>query len=201
MALDKETAQRLWDDRYRKELESFAFKNKYLHPTGDPEDLFQDMWINVWTKAVNYFDADKTTYAGSDVDRAFNAFVTNIMNQFFANLAKHQDTGKQQWNRGLRSADEQLRSDEGDAGPSLLDRIEDMSLADSDPEVALDLERLYDSLPSELSEPLKYIVEHGDRGNMSQVMKDIRDKWGWTKSRLFNALIEEPEFVEFVENI
>lgn len=200
MALDKETAQRLWDDRYRQELESFSYKNKYLHPTGDPEDLFQDMWINVWTKAVNYFDADKTTFAGGDVDRAFNAFVHQIMNQYFANLKKHQETGKQQWERSVKSADEPMRGEEGE-GPTLLDRFEDLTRADEDPELAIDLQNLYNSLPEDLAEPLRYIVEHAEAGNFSQVMKDIRDKWGWTKTRLFNALIEEPEFLEFVENV
>lgn len=198
MALDKETAQQLWNERYKSELERFSFKNKYLHPTGDPEDLFQDMWINVWAKAVNAFDVSKTTYAGDDWKRAFNAFVSNILNQYMANLAKHRDTGKQQWERSVKSGDEQTKGDESD-GPSIFDRLSGDT--DADPDRQHDLEALYNNLPEDLVEPLKYIIEHADNGNITQIMKDIREKWGWTQTRLFNALIEEPEFVEFIENL
>lgn len=199
MALDKETAQQLWNERYKDELERFAFKNKYLHDTGDPEDLFQDMWINVWAKAVNAFDASKVTYSG-DMDRAFNAFFTNILNQYMANLAKHKDTGKQQWERSIKSGDEPSKGGEDDEGPSIFDRLEGAG-SDGDPDLQHDLENLYNALPDDLAEPLKYIIEHADNGNISQIMKDIREKWGWTQTRLFNALSEEPEFVEFITNI
>jgi len=199
MALDQAAAQRLWDDRYRKELENFAFKNKYLHETGDPEDMFQDMAIQVWMKAVNAFDASKTTYAGEDVDRAFNAFFTRILNQFLANQAHHRETGKQQYFQKGRSTEDPMGGEEG--GPTLMDRLQDLSEQDKDREAQMDLERMYHALPENLSEPLKYIVEHADRGNFSQIMKEIRERWGWTQTRLFNALIEEPEFVELVTNI
>lgn len=198
MALDKETAQQLWNERYRDELQSYSFRNKYLHPTKDPEDLFQDMAINVWLKAVNAFKPEKVTYT-DDLDRAFNSFFTNILNQFLANLKKHQDTGKQQWERSIKSGDEPTKGDEAD-GPSLFDRMQGVT-DEEDPDTVMDLQNLYTALPDDLAEPLKYIIEHADHGNISQIMKDVRDKWGWTQTRLFNALSEEPEFVEFITNI
>lgn len=209
MALDKYLAQKLWDERYREQFEAFAFKNKYLHETGDPEDMFQEMWIKVYAKAVEKFDMSKVTYLkNTNVQseealiaatvRAFNAFVTTIMNQYFANLKTKSETGKQQWTQQLKSGDERMKGEEGE-GPTLLERVP--NLMNPDPDTQADLETLYHNLPEDLAEPLRYIIQNAVPGKMSETMKEIRDKWGWTQTRLFNALLEEPEFVEFVTNI
>lgn len=201
MALDAQTAQRLWSERYENYFRALANKNKYLHDTQDPDDLFQDFAENVWLKAVNKFEAERTTYAGEDVDRAFNAWVSNITKQYLANLAAHRETGKQEWERTVRSADEPIRGEEGESRDTVLDRLKDVSTADDDPELSIDLQNMLEGIPDNLSEPLQYIIDFADRGNFNAVMKEVREKWDWTPTRLFNELIQYPEFVQFVESI
>lgn len=208
MALDAQLAQRLWNERYSDELEHYARKNAYLNDFKDPEDLFQDMVIGVWMKAVNAFEAGKVTYT-ADLERSFNAFFTRILNQYLASLKEHRETGKQQWDKKLRRLDKPLGNDEGDEGATLLDTLAD---ADVDPDLREDLSRIMRALPENLEAPLQYIIENLERGNSSTIMDEIRAKGdagdvnfqdpatrkGWTKTRLLNSLMEEPEFVEFI---
>lgn len=208
MALDAQLAQRLWNERYSDELEHYARKNAYLNDFKDPEDLFQDMVIGVWMKAVNAFEAGKVTYT-ADLERSFNAFFTRILNQYLASLKEHRETGKQQWDKKLRRLDKPLGNDEGDEGATLLDTLAD---ADVDPDLGEDLSRIMRALPENLEAPLQYIIENLERGNSSTIMDEIRAKGdagdvnfqdpatrkGWTKTRLLNSLMEEPEFVEFI---
>jgi DNA-directed RNA polymerase specialized sigma24 family protein len=197
MALDQATATRLWNSRYAKELQDYAFKNKYLHETQDPEDLFQDMFIHVWMKAIDAFDAEKTSFAGADVDRAFNAFFHNIMKQYMSNLAAHKDTGKQKWEQDKKSLDAPTSTDD-EGSRTLMDVIEQAQ--DGDQETQMDLQRLISALPDHLSEPLQFILENAGRGNISEVMNEIRTRWGWTTTRLYNELIKYPIFTEFATN-
>lgn len=209
MALDNATATRLWNTRYRKQLEDTAFKNKYLNEFGDPEEMFGDMQIHVWMKAVQNFDASKVTYSG-DLERSFNAFFTTILGQFLANQAAHQKTGPQQWEKNKRSLDAPIKKDD-EEGANLLEVLENAKDG-SDPDLMGDLQRVLHALPPELEAPLEYIIQNGERGDISQVMNDIRAKGdageasfqdpttrkGWTRTRLLNALMEEAEFVEFI---
>lgn len=195
MALDQETAQRLWNERYQEEIDRYAHKNKYLNEFGDPEDLSQDMAINVWLKAVNNFDQAKVTYSG-DVDRSFNAFFTNILNQYLSNLSTHRDTGKQTYFREKqRSLDAPVKEDDEDS--ATLQELLEIGET-SDPDVERDVRKLLSVLPDNLSNPLKYIIDNADRGNIAEILQQIRERWGWTKTRLLNELTHYPEFIDFI---
>lgn len=200
MALDSDLAQRLWNERYREELLNVARKNRYLHEDQDPDDLFQDMAVHVWLKSVNTFDADAVTFT-NDVGRAFNSYLHQWLARYLANLSTKRETGKQTYFREKRrDLDAPSRGkEEGEEGATLLDRIADERKYD--PEVAADLQMLYTRLPENLSGALQYIIDNIERGNLNKVMKDVRSKWGLTTKRLFNALMDEPEFVDFVTQI
>jgi len=194
--LDPEIAKRLWSSRYKEELKNYAFKNKFLNEFHDPEDLFQDMSINVWMKAVNTFDAKAITFT-NNVDRSFNAYFHQILFRYLTNLKTHKETGKQEYLRKKRSLDAPLKGrDEEGQKRTLLDKLP--AFIDSDPETVGDFNRLLNSLPPKLSEILTYLVENMHPGNTGEVLKEIRSNWGLTTTRLFNALMDEPAFVEFV---
>lgn len=200
MSLDKATAARLWDSRYRSYLEQYSRKNKYLDPEGmdDPQNLFSDLAMNVFVKAVNAFDADKVGYT-TDIDRSFNAFFTQILGQYTSNLAAHHGTGKSNYFRqNQRSIDAPRGSDDDDEGSSLLDVLESHGI---DPQMKLDLEDMLSKIPENLRNPLRFIIDNLDAGDVKDVMQQVRDKYGWTQTRLFNALAEEPAFRDFVSEI
>jgi hypothetical protein len=200
MSLDKATAARLWDQRYRKFLESYSIKNKYLDPEGmdDPQNLFSDLAMNVFVKAVNAFDADKVTYS-KDVDRSFNAFFTQILGQYTSNLAEHRNTGKQQYFRkNKRSIDQPAPGSDDEEGATLLDMLESHG---HDTQLQTELKDVLSKLPPDLAAPVQYIVENLDRGDTKEVMQAVRDKWGFTQTRLFNALADQPAWADFVSTI
>lgn len=200
MALDKATAARLWDQRYRKYLEQYSLKNKYLDPEGlnDPQNLMSDLAMNVFVKAVNAFDQGKVGYT-ADADRAFNAFFTQILGQYTSNLAAHRDTGKSKYTRdNQRSLDAPRGSGDDEEGNSFLDVLQSH---DHDPAMQLDMEKMMQKLPENLRSPLKYIIENLSAGDVSDVMGQVRDKFGWTQTRLFNALAEQPAFTSFISEI
>lgn len=103
MALDPALAKSLFESRYKKELEAYAKKNSFMNEFKDPEDLFQDMVIEVWVKSVNLFDATKVTYVNTDpnspdyrrsVIRAFNALFTQALKGYLSNLARRGEFSK-----------------------------------------------------------------------------------------------------------
>jgi DNA-directed RNA polymerase specialized sigma24 family protein len=198
MALDQATAQRLWNSRYAKELQDYAFKNKYLNEFQDVSDMFQDMYLGVWKKSIDSFDETKTNFAGGNVERAFNAFFHQILNQFLANQAAHKDTGKQKWIQDQKSLNAPASSSEDEGSRTLMDLVEHVQ--GNDHETEMDLDRLMKGLPKNLSEPLQFIIENAGRGNINEVMDQVRQQWGWTKTRLFNELIKYPIFTEFATN-
>lgn len=199
MALDKATADRLWNSRYFKELKDQSFKNKNMHETEDPDDMFGDMALHVWTKAVQAFDPSKTNFAGGDTDRAFNAFFHQILNQFLANQMAHRNTEKQKYIRTKqKSLDAPVKKDDEGDGSTLMELVE-QTQDKSDPDVQRDIQNMLHALPKELGGALEYIIEHADRGNINKVMEDVREQFGFTRTRLLNALMEEPEFVDFIQ--
>jgi len=200
MALDQAEAKRLWSERYEDELRNTAFKNKYLDPEGmqDPDNLFSELAQNVFLKAVTNFDVEKVTFT-DDKDRAFNSFFQQIKGQYLANLAEKAQTGKSTYFREKqRSLDKPLK-DEGDG--SVTTFLDLMESHNEDPDMQIDLNRMVAKLPEDLAGPVKYIVENVSRGGVSEVMKTIRDRWGWTPSRLYNALAENQAFAQFVTEI
>lgn len=200
MALDQAEAKRLWSGRYEEELRNVAFKNKYLDPEGlnDPENLFSELMVNVFLKAVNSFDVDKVTYTG-DADRAFNSFFQQIKAQYLANLSEKHQTGKATHFRDKqRSLDKPLKEDDSGGVTTFLDLLESHG---EDVDMQIDIQNMLSAMPQDLKEPLEYIIENVSRGGVSEVMETIRERWGWTPSRLRNALIEQPAFTEFVSSI
>jgi hypothetical protein len=216
MALDPQIAKRLWESRYRKELEVFARKNAHLHEYKDAEDLFHDMVIGVWMKAVDLFDPSRVTYLKLDpsdpnylknYERAFNAIFTTTLIGFLDNLKSHRDTGKQQWMRKVRRLDTPLSTDDDDEGATLLDTLS-AATDDGDRENTEAFQDMLGAIPEELREPLKFMVDNLERGNTSAVWDELRQRFidpqtkkGWTKTRFINALFNNEEFVEWATNI
>ena len=167
MSLDPALAEKWWNERYEGELERVARKNAYLHEFKDPEDLFQDMVIGVWMKAVDLFDADRVTYVNLDpnqpdyeakLKRAFNAVLTTTMQGFLANLATHNQTGKSKWEQKVKSLETPLDGeDDGDEGGTLLDTLEDAS---KDPDMMSDITRMMQNVSRDLRPPLGYIMKN-----------------------------------------
>lgn len=195
MPLDTQLADKLWTDRYQKELKDFAYKNRYLNEFNDPEDMFQDLAINVWMKATSAFKQDSVTYT-TDPVRAFNSFFTTILNQYLANLAAHRQTGKQDWLRTQVQHDRPLSREE--EGATLLDTVESDDNFFENMQQSRDFTKMVESLDPQLEEILKFIVENWEPGGQGDLWKQIRNRWGLTKQQLFNKLVEEPEFVDFV---
>jgi len=197
MALEEGLAQRLWEERYRKHLEAVARKNSYLNEFNDPEDLFQDMAINVWMKAVKAFNVEAVTYT-DDPERAFNAFYQTVLQQYLATLAERRQTGKAQYEaRGL-SLDKPVGGDEGEDGERFIDLL---TKTTEDPAEAIDRENMLAELPENLSGPLRHIIENAGRGDFSKALQEVRDQWGWTQRRLFNELVEQPAFTEWAGSL
>lgn len=197
MALDSADATRLWTERYEDELKNIAFKNKYLDPEGmnDPENLFSELAQNVFLKAVNNFDVAKVTYT-EDKERAFNSFFQQIRAQYLANLSEKHQTGKaQHFREKQRSLDKPIGNDDEGGVTTFLDMLESHG---HDVDMQIDITNMVEQLPENLREPVEYIVENASRGDISDVMDTIRERWGFTPSRLRNALIEQPAFVDFI---
>lgn len=215
MALDAALAQQWWDERYERELEHFARKNAYLHEFKDPEDLFQDMVIGVWLKAIELFDPSRVTYVDlsdpkspdyeAKLKRAFNAIFTTTLQGFLANLAVHKGTGKSQWEQKLKSTDQPIGS-EDEGGATLLDVIEDNMT--KDPDMFKDIGKMMKAVSRDLRAPLGYLLNNLERGGSTNIWDDIRDRFkdpetgkGWTKTRFLNAIYDEPAFVEWATSI
>lgn len=215
MALDPALAQQWWDERYEKQLEQFARKNAYLHEFKDPEDLFQDMVIGVWMKAVDLFDPSRVSYLNLDPEspdyaknlrQAFNAVFTTTLNGFLANLATHRGTGKSKWEKSVKSLESPLGGSGGeDGGATLLDVISD---AEKDPNMMGDLSRMLRGVSKELRSPLGFIIHNLERGGSTGIWDQLRDRFvdpvtgkGWTKTRFINSLYADPVFMEWATNI
>lgn len=201
MTLDPTLRERLWSSRYRKELEQQARKNAYLNDDGSAEDLFQDMSIHVWMNAVENFDPKRVTYKDTSSEQgmieSFNAFFHWKLKNFLANAAEHRDTVKQteQREKTVRG-DQSVGGDDDGEGSSLFEMLEGGTqgpVAEN-----MDFQQMLHSLPPNLSGALSYIVNNLDADNQTEVWKNVRSQYGLTKNLLYNALMEEPEFLDFI---
>lgn len=198
MALDPQVARRLWDERYRNYLQAVARKNSYLNEFNDPEDLFQDLSIHVWMKAVKAFDAESVTYT-TDVNRAFNSFLETIKGQYLSSLSSHSKTGPQDMIRKQVSLDKPVDTGGGEEGERFIDMLPTES---QDPSDRGELEAAMEGLPPELREPLTFIIDNASKGDFSKVMDEVRERWpGLTQRRLYNAILEQPKFLRFLSEL
>lgn len=207
----KDKVEKWFNERYSKELESFAKKNRYLNEFNDAEELYQDMVEKVWIKAIRLFDPDRVTYVDvkdknspeyeKRLERAFNAIFTTTLHGYLASLATHRDTGKQQWEKKVKRLDQPIGSEDEDQQTSLLDTLES---AAKDPDAMGDLRRMMKDLDRPVAQVLAYILKNYERGAGTQIWDDIRTKFtdpqtgkGWTKTRFLNALYNEPAFTDW----
>lgn len=198
MALDSVVARELWDKRYKKELENFAFKYKHLNEFGDPQDMFQDMSINVWMKAIDNFKQESVTFT-ENVERAFNSFFTTILQQYIANLMKHRQTGESKYFRtNIERGDRPLKGEEGEGSTTLMDTLSDPESLPRIFQESADFEKMVNSLDPTLEQILRFIVQEYEPGGKGELWQEIRNRWGLTRNQLFNQLLEEKEFVDYV---
>lgn len=200
-SLDPSKAQELFKSRYANYLRNIALKNRHLNRDNDADELYSDILEHVWLYVVDKFDPERVTYT-DDMDRAFNSLLEMKLQQYLASQAKSRGTGKSKWEKKKKSLDAPVGrgdgKDEGDSG-TLHDLIGEEP---ADPIAGEALQRLLNAVPDpKARRALQMIVENADRGNITQVMKEVRDETGWTKNQLDAYLDDFPEMHEFLKSV
>lgn len=204
--LDRETAERLWDEKIQSVLLATAHKYYWLDDLQDPMDLFQELAVDVWLPTVENFNMGKVTYT-EDLDRAVNAFFQQRLTSKIQDLVKMYGRLNQRTNREMRRLDlPATPGSGGDEGISenLRDRLPSGEDLEQDSQIRMDFESMMAGIDPTLEDIIRFVISWDDfSGRLSQSNKalwnEVRERWGMDRKEVYRSLANEPDFVSYLQ--
>lgn len=181
----------LFEERYSKQLQNVAKKNRYLEPTGNWEDLYHDLVVSVFLATADSFDMGKVSYS-DDERRAFNARLNMRLQHELSTLKTRHYTDKATNAReNTRSGDEPMGDEEG---ASLFEQMPNEDQYDFGGEI--DLANAISKMPGDIGKALRILVERADRAGVGQAFEDVQAETGLSHKRLMNFLVKDKNFID-----
>lgn len=179
----------LWDDHYSSYFQNIAKKWYYLQVDSSAEDLFQDLWLKVYTRAIQTWPSNfyKSTRPN------FDLWVRHLVRNYITDIARRKKTGPREFLQQQRRLDAPIDTAEGEGTVTLLDFIGTLDNAFNNLEDTEFLEKVFESVTDpDLTVALKVILEEDDL-NKKQKEDLIRSLTGRSPSQIMRLLEENTE--------